>query len=117
MILELSNVQGSRNRKVTTNILHERNYEISYETVRRFRITEGLRPFHVIAKPSKTLTIPFLKSEKNVISVNEAIFLHDKAPCMRALATQKLLHDNKINFWGNNAWPGNSPDLNPAEHI
>ena len=43
--------------------------------------------------------------------------MHDKAPCMRALAVQKLLHDNKINFWANNAWPGNSPDLNPAEHI
>jgi hypothetical protein len=31
--------------------------------------------------------------------------------------TQHLLEDNDINFWGNDIWPGNSPDLNVAEHI
>ena len=36
---------------------------------------------------------------------------------MRANATQQLLKDNNVEFWGNDVWPGNSPDLNPAEHI
>ncbi|CAF4562376.1 unnamed protein product [Rotaria sp. Silwood2] len=36
---------------------------------------------------------------------------------MRANMTQHLLQDNDINFWGNDTWPGNSPDLNVAEHI
>jgi hypothetical protein len=61
--------------------------------------------------------IPFLKDEENVIDSDEVIFVHDKAPCMRAYMTQHLLQDNDINFWGNDIWPGNSPDLNVAERI
>ena len=49
--------------------------------------------------------------------MGEAVFIHDKALCMRAKVTQQLLKANKIEFWGNEIWPGNSPDLNPAEHI
>jgi hypothetical protein len=60
---------------------------------------------------------PFLKNEENVIDVDEVIFVHDKAPCMKANMTQQLIQDNNIDFWGNNIWPGNSPDLNVAEHI
>jgi len=36
---------------------------------------------------------------------------------MRANATQHLLKENGIDFWGNDVWPGNSPDLNAAENI
>jgi hypothetical protein len=36
---------------------------------------------------------------------------------MRAIATQQLLNESGIDFWGNDFWPGNSSDLNPAEHI
>ncbi|CAF1353673.1 unnamed protein product [Rotaria sp. Silwood1] len=61
--------------------------------------------------------IPFLKNEENVIDHDEVIFVHDKAPCMRANKTQHLLQDNDVKFWGNDIWPGNSPDLNVAEHI
>ncbi|CAF0795877.1 unnamed protein product [Rotaria sordida] len=61
--------------------------------------------------------LPFLKNEENVIDPDEVIFIHDKAPCMRAYPTQHLLQDNDIKFWGNHIWPGNSPDLNVAEHI
>ena len=53
--------------------------------------------------------MPFLK--------NESIFVHDKAPCMRANQTQHLLQDNGVKFWGNDIWPVNSPNLNVAEHI
>ncbi|CAF4463241.1 unnamed protein product, partial [Rotaria magnacalcarata] len=53
----------------------------------------------------------------NVIDPDEVIFVHDKAPCMRANKTQHLLQDNDVNFWGNDIWPGNSPDLNVAECI
>jgi len=60
---------------------------------------------------------PFLKNKKNVIDPDEVIFVHDKAPCMRANQTQHLFQDNDIKFWGNDIWPGNSPDLNAAEHI
>jgi len=61
--------------------------------------------------------IPFLNDPQNVLNVGEAVFVHDKAPCMRANATQQLLKDKNVEFWGNDVWPGNSPDLNPAEHI
>jgi hypothetical protein len=36
---------------------------------------------------------------------------------MKANATQELLTEAGIDFWGNNVWPGNSPDLNSAEHV
>ena len=60
---------------------------------------------------------PFLKNEENVIDPDEVIFVHDKAPCMRVNQTQHLLQGNDVKFWGNDTWPGNSPDLNVAEHI
>ncbi len=61
--------------------------------------------------------IPFLQNEENVPVVGEMTFVHDKAPCMRANATQALLHAAGIDFWGNDMWPRNSPDLNPTENI
>ena len=61
--------------------------------------------------------IPFLKNEEKVIDSDEVIFVHDKAPFMRANKTQHLLRDNDVKFWGNDIWPGNSTDLNAAEHI
>lgn len=61
--------------------------------------------------------IPFLNEEENVIKVGETTFVHDRAPCMRANATQLLLEENRIKFWGNNMWPGNSPDINPTENL
>ncbi|CAF4227445.1 unnamed protein product, partial [Rotaria magnacalcarata] len=36
----------------------------------------------------------------NVIDPDEVIFVHDKAPCMRANKTQRLLQDNDVKFWG-----------------
>ena len=60
--------------------------------------------------------IPFLSDPDNVLVFGEAVFVHDKAPCMRAKAAQHLFKVNNVDFWGNDVWPGNSPDLNPAEH-
>ena len=61
--------------------------------------------------------IPFLRDSQNVIDVKETTFLHDDAPCMSALQTQALLKANKVDFFGNNEWPGSSPDLNTYEHL
>lgn len=41
---------------------------------------------------------PFLKNEDNVIDTDDVIFVHDKAPCMRANKTQHLLQDNNVKF-------------------
>ena len=60
---------------------------------------------------------PFLKQEENVIDLNQVTFVHDKAPGMRSNMTQHLLKDNDITFSDNSIQPGNSPDLNVAEHI
>ena len=61
--------------------------------------------------------IPFLRNPSNVLDTDEAIFLHDKASCIKANAIQHLLEDEDVNFWGNSIWPGNSPDMNPAENV
>ena len=36
---------------------------------------------------------------------------------MKTNATQQLLEDEDVSFWGNSIWLGNSPDMNPAENI
>jgi len=46
----------------------------------------------------------------------EVCFLHDKAPCFEAVATQELLRQSGIDF-NNSEWPGSSPELNPAEDL
>ena len=45
---------------------------------------------------------PSLKNEGNVIDVDDVIFVHDKAPCMKVNITQKLIQDNDIDFWTDN---------------
>lgn len=65
----------------------------------------------------KEHVIPFLKDKNNVLSVGETTFLHDRAPCMSAHATQNMLKANKIDFFGNDEWPGSSPDLNACENL
>ena len=57
------------------------------------------------------------RDPSNVLDTDKVIFLHDKAPCMKANATQHLLEDEDVNFWGNSIWPGNSPDMDPAENV
>ena len=52
-----------------------------------------------------------------MISEGETTFVHDRAPCMKANATQQLLRDQGMKFWGNDLWPGNSADLNPTENL
>jgi len=221
IVVKSCNKRRSSNRKVVQEILQRRGKRICKETVRQYRQREGLKPFHVLARPLKTHThnqdrlwisdwlsdwdeedflhlvlsdeffvyairkpnfqndriwakrvedisederylqvvknptcigifvmfsakklmwvikekgeswdgayfrekiltdrvIPFLQDPENVLIVEEAIFVHDKAPCMRANATQQLLRESGIEFWGNEIWPGNSPDLNAAEHL
>ncbi|KAK3878576.1 hypothetical protein Pcinc_016789 [Petrolisthes cinctipes] len=40
-----------------------------------------------------------MKDPNCALDVQEATFLHDKAPCIKALATQRLFKDNKIGFF------------------
>ena len=51
------------------------------------------------------------------MAAESVVFLHDKVPCMSALATQALLKESNIDFFANTQWPGNSPDLNPTENL
>ena len=43
--------------------------------------------------------------------------MHDRAPCIKALATKSLLTANNIDYFGNAEWRGSSPDLNPCENV
>ena len=63
------------------------------------------------------LVIPFLKKQENDLCIKETTFLHDRASCMSALATQKFLKDKKVDFFGNDEWPGGSPDINVCENL
>ena len=60
---------------------------------------------------------PFLRDAENVISVKDVTYLHDKAPCFKALETQELLRNSAIDFFSSSEYPGSSPDLNACEHL
>ena len=64
-----------------------------------------------------TRRISYIWHENKVLSVDDVVFLHDRAPCMSSQDTQDLLRDNAIDFFDNSQWPGNSPDLNPTENL
>ncbi|CAF4830585.1 unnamed protein product, partial [Rotaria sp. Silwood2] len=51
-----SGVSGNSSRKVAKEILEKTKQRVSYVTVHRERHRQGLKPFHVIAKPLKTST-------------------------------------------------------------
>jgi hypothetical protein len=46
-----------------------------------------------------------------LLSVKQSFFT------TKPLACEQRLKGSGIEFWGNDVWPGNSPDLNPAEHV
>jgi transposase len=50
-------------------------------------------------------------------SVEHAIFMQDGAPAHTAHETLYSLSQRFDHIWSKGFWPGNSPDLNPIEHI
>jgi transposase len=46
-----------------------------------------------------------------------AVFMQDGAPAHTANSTLALIRRSIVNVWSKGIWPGNSPDLNPIEHI
>jgi hypothetical protein len=65
----------------------------------------------------KNAVVPFLNNRRNVLSVKDVCFLHDKAPCFTANATQDLLTKSGLDLFTATECPGASPDLNAAEHF
>lgn len=48
---------------------------------------------------------------------SDVVFMQDGAPAHSARETMNLLSNRCSNVWGRGTWPGNSPDLNPIEHL
>ena len=44
-------------------------------------------------------------------------FQQDGAPAHTANPTMEMVNSTFANVWSKNVWPGNSPDLNPIEHL
>ena len=65
--------------------------------------------------------LPFLRQRKNRQgSFDDITFLHDMAGCFRSAGTQQMMEDEGLSGFGSSGpgrWPGNSPDLNPAEYV
>jgi transposase len=48
---------------------------------------------------------------------DSVVFVQDGAPAHTANETLTLLNRNFSSVWSKGLWPGNSPDLNPVEHL
>ena len=59
----------------------------------------------------------YWEGEDTVVDPDIVTFLHDKVPIARALSTQTLLHNEGIDFFGNDMCSGGFPDLNPTENF
>ena len=51
MIASASGIRSNSSRKVAREILEKTRQKVSYSTVRRERLRQGSKPFHVISKP------------------------------------------------------------------
>jgi hypothetical protein len=56
IVASASGIKGSGSRKVAKEILEKRGKRVSHMTIYNERYRQGLKPFHVIAKPLKTNT-------------------------------------------------------------
>ena len=62
----------------------------------------------------KTHLVPFLKRVRADHPTKRVVFMHDGAGPHRALIVKKFLNEENIETF--EAWPPNSPDLNPIEN-
>ncbi|KAI6660736.1 Transposable element Tcb1 transposase [Oopsacas minuta] len=49
--------------------------------------------------------------------MSDFIFMQDGAPAHTTKMTQRWCRDSLNEFWEKGDWPGNSPNLNPIEHL
>jgi hypothetical protein len=64
--------------------------------------------------------VNFVENEDNVPNPDLVTFVHDCAPGWTAKITQDALIESQMDFIrakGFGRWPGNSPDINPAENL
>ena len=65
--------------------------------------------------------LPFLRKRENRQgSFMKITFVHDMAGCFKSAQTQRMMEGEGLACFGSSGpgrWPGNSPDLNPAENV
>jgi hypothetical protein len=91
IITSASGVRDSGSRKVAREILEKTRQRVSHMTVHRDRYRQGLKPFHVIAKPLKTKTHiedrKWLANETDTVMMSSKLTLKKHS---RILKTTKI---------------------------
>jgi hypothetical protein len=77
---------------------------------------ESILPNYINVK-SRGETSENIDERKLFSFPNHIVFMQDGAPAHTANMTISLLNQNFVKVWSKNVWPGNSPDLNPIEHL
>jgi len=70
--------------------------------------------FSDISRPSGC---DLINQRRMFTDARSVVFMQDGAPAHTANATMAMLAEHFTTVWSRNVWPGNSPDLNPIEHI
>ena len=74
----------------------------------------SLLPISGIMNSQKYIELLNSSLSKDMAKTGTRIFQDDSAPCHRAKSVHNWFIENKIETLD---WPGNSPDLNPIEHL
>jgi len=103
---------------LSANGLTELHVVDSGATVTAKYYQEQILPFYFATQPIIRQESTPTQAQRTLFDgSSDVVFMQDGAPAHTAKTTLAILHGRFANVWSKGLWPGNSPDLNPIEHL